>query len=152
MQFLTVNWQNLWTKYIAEQTCLSGINNPTIQQLSMSTVESRVTYIKTKVHKVSSNLKSGGAPVWHRFPVKPELQLHIKPPAVFTHEPPFWQTGEFPDIDAHSSMSKTHMHIIVLFYGRNSPVVRKNWAAASTIKSRNSQNYLKISMRMNVNL
>ena len=57
--------------------------------------------------------KSGGAPVSHWLPVSPEPQSHTKLPGVFMHEPPLRQP-EFPDVDAHSSMSKIHMHIKVL--------------------------------------
>ena len=73
----------------------------------MSTVDNRLTS-ELKVHKVSSTRKSGDAPVSHRLPLKPELQLHMKPPTVFMHEPPLRQKG-LPGVDAHSSMSKTHM-------------------------------------------
>ena len=66
---------------------------------------------KLKVDKTSPNLKSG-APVSHWLPVKPELQLHMKLPGMFTHEPPLRQP-EFTDVGAHSLTSKTHMHINV---------------------------------------
>ena len=89
-------------KYLAEQTCSSGINNHTIQFLSMPTVESRLICIKT------SSIRMSGAPVWHSLPVYPELQLHEKLPTVFMHDPPFWQRV-FPDVDPHSSMSKAHI-------------------------------------------
>ena len=89
-------------KYLAEQTCSPGINNPTIQYLSMPTVESRLICIKT------SSIRMSGAPVWHSLPVYPELQLHVKLPSVFMHDPPFWQRV-FPDVDPHSSMSKAHI-------------------------------------------
>ena len=66
---------------------------------------------KRTVHKASSTRKSG-APVSHWLPVKPELQLHMKLPGMFTHEPPLRQP-EFTDVGAHSLTSKTHMHINV---------------------------------------
>ena len=61
---------------------------------------------KLKVDKASSNLKTD-APVSHWLPLNPELQLHVKLPGMFTHEPPLRQRV-FPDVDAHSLKSKAH--------------------------------------------
>ena len=124
----------------------------------MSIAESRVMESKWKVHKVSSTSKSGSAPVWHRFPVNPKLQLHVKLPTVFVHEPPFWQTV-IPE-DAHSSMSKTHMnthvllpdckcllldcncfitwlqlqHVVTLLLTHSGPTVRSNFTRTSILR------------------
>ena len=104
MTAAAVNGRNCFAKYLAEQTCSSSINNPTIKLLPMPTVESPV------ICRTSSTRKSGGAPVWHWFPVNPELQLHEKLPTVFTHEPPLRQAALYSGT-SHKSSTETQIVI-----------------------------------------